>query len=324
MSIKEIKDLFCEGLNSKIVMHGGKEAETALRKAVHLSADVNDDIWSNLPKYRLAHLLFRYAKSQKELEEIFYLLTSVSESSAPPIILFGSKILLLALLNRLKSKNSKVSQKSRMALIEEGARLLKWSEFQTTLNQNHSGNLQNDLFNILELAVYFTGDSYEALDGLGLLDSHVSLLPNQPQSVWRIVEENGQLDGLAYTKDLGHLELLRLVKFSDVDLYYICGNREFKIYSQFDIELKTSKYYNDGASVKTLAALHQKGNYGLSGNEILKVTSTEFSDPQKSRHIKMYLNKLIEKPIINQISKGPQNSRFAIHPDIKIVGFIAQ
>jgi hypothetical protein len=201
MSIREIKELFCEGLNSKTVIYGGDVAENILRKAVHLSADVSDDIWSNLPKYRLAHLLFRNAKSQKELEEIFHLLTSVSESSAPPVILFGSKVLLLAISNRLKSFDSNISQKNSMALIEEGARLLKRSEFQTALNRNYSGNLQNDLFNMLELAVYFTGESYEALDGLGLSDSHVSLLPNQPQSVWRIVEENGRLDGLAYTKE---------------------------------------------------------------------------------------------------------------------------
>mgnify|MGYP006906996013 FL=1 len=112
MSIREIKELFCEGLNSKTVIYGGDVAENILRKAVHLSADVSDDIWSNLPKYRLAHLLFRNAKSQKELEEIFHLLTSVSESSAPPIILFGSKVLLLAISNRLKSFDSNISQKN--------------------------------------------------------------------------------------------------------------------------------------------------------------------------------------------------------------------
>ena len=52
MSIREIKELFCEGLNSKTVIYGGDVAENILRKAVHLSADVSDDIWSNLPKYR--------------------------------------------------------------------------------------------------------------------------------------------------------------------------------------------------------------------------------------------------------------------------------
>ena len=58
MSIQEIKQLFYEGLNSKAVIMGSDLAESALRKAVELSDSVKDDIWSNLPKYRLAHLLF--------------------------------------------------------------------------------------------------------------------------------------------------------------------------------------------------------------------------------------------------------------------------
>ena len=324
MSIREIKALFCSGLNAKVVMCGGDLAENSLRKAVHLSANINDDIWSNLPKYRLAHLLFRTAKNQKELEEVFHLLTSVSESTAHPVVLFGSRVLLLALSNRLKVCNSKIIQKDPLILIEEGARLLKRQEFQTSPNRDYSGNLQNDLLNMLELAVYFIGDGYEALDGLGLSDSYVSLLPNQPQSVWRIVEETGLLDELAYTKDLGKSELLRLVKFYEVDLYYIYGDREFKIFSQSNIELKTVKYHNDGTSVKTLAALHRNGKNGLSTNELSKVSGTVLNDPSKSRQIRKYLNELIEKKIISQISKGPQNSRFAISSDIRIIGFIAQ
>ena len=323
MSVREIKELFCEGLNSKAVIMGSGLAESALRKAVVLSDAVTDDIWSNLPKYRLAHLLFRSAQSHKELEEIHNLLTIVSNSTAHPIVLFGSKVLLLAVCNRLRSLGSRVDEQEQAALIEGAARLLKRQELQTLPNTNHSGNLQNDLFNMLELAVYFTGDGYTALDGLGLSDSYVPLLPNQQQSVWRIVEHDGILDQLAYTKDMGQSELLRLVKLSSADLYYIYGSRKFEIFSQTNKELKTAKY-KDGTSIKSLTALHQSGQYGLSTGEFKAVSGTELDDDSKSRQIRKNLNELIGKPIIKQVSKGPKNSRFAIGPDIKIIGLIAQ
>ena len=323
MTIPEIKQLFYEGLNSKAVIMGSGLAESALRKAVVLSDSVKDDVWSNLPKYRLAHLLFRSAKSQKELEEILNLLTIVSKSTAHPIVLFGSKVLLLAVYSRLRGLGSRVDEKEQVALIEGAARLLKRQELQTLPNRNHCGNLQNDLFNMLELAVYFTGEGYSALDGLGLSDLYVPLLPNQQQSVWRIVEHNGVLDQLAYTKDMGQSELLRLVKLSSADLYYIYGSREFEIFSQTNIELKTAKY-KDGTSIKSLTALHQSGQYGLSTGEFKAVSGTELDDDSKSRQIRKNLNELIGKPIIKQVSKGPKNSRFAIDPDIKIIGLIAQ
>ena len=323
MSIREIKQLFCEGLNSKAVIMGSGLAESALRKAVKLSDSVKDDIWSNLPKYRLAHLLFRSAKSQKELEEICGLLTIVSNSTAHPIVLFGSKVLLLAVFNRLRGIGSPVSSSEQVALIEGAARLLKRQELQPISNANHNSNLQNDLFNMLELAVYFTGEGYTALDGLGLSDLYVPLLPNQQQSVWRIVEHNGVLDQLAYTRDMGQSELLRLVKLSNADLYYIYGGREFEMFSQTNRELKTAKY-KDGTSIKSLTALHQSRQYGLSTEEFKTVSGTELDDDSKSRQIRKNLNELIDKPIIKQVSKGPKNSRFAIIPDIKIIGLITQ
>ena len=323
MSVREIKELFCEGLNSKAVIMGSGLAESALRKAVELSDGVKDDIWSNLPKYRLAHLLFRGAKSQKELEEIRNLLTFVSNSTAHPIVLFGSKVLLLAVCNRLKDFGSTASTNELVVLIESAARLLSRRELKAMSNRNLSGSLQNELFNMLELAVYFTGDGYASLDGWGLSDSYVSVLPRQPKSVWRIVEENGQLDGLAYTKEMGQSEQLRLVNSLGADLYYIYGDRQFEVFSKANEALKLTKY-NDGSSIRTLKSLHQSGKYGLSTSELRTISGTKLEDDSKSRQIRKSLNSLIENPVIKQISKGPNNSRFAIHPDMKIIGLIAQ
>ena len=324
MSIQEIKQLLCEGLDAKVLIHGDDIAERALRKATVLSDGVHDDIWSNLPKYRLAHLLFRKASNQKQLEEILVLLTNVSESSAHPIVLFGSRILLLALSNRLRNFNSAISKKDQITLIEEAVRLLRRHELNGFQNGNHGRDLNNHLYNMLELAVYFTGESYEKLDGLGLSHSYIPLLPSQPSSVWRIVEKNGYFDQLAYPEALGRTELMRMINSSDADLYYFLGENEYKIFSKSDTEVKTSKYHNDGTSLRTLAALHQSGQYGLSTNDLQRVSGSSLNDGSKARQIRKFLNDLIDKPTIIQISKGPQNSRFTINPDIKIIGLVAQ
>ena len=324
MSIQEIKRLLCEGLDAKVLMNGDDFAEQALRKAALLSETVSDDIWSNLPKYRLAHLLFRNAKNQQKLEEIHVLLTSVSESSAHPIVLFGSKILLLAVANRLKNFIPTKNTNDQVTLIEEAVRLLRRHELSEFQNGNHGRDLNNQLFNMLELAIYFTGESYEKLDGLGLSHSYIPLLPSQPSSVWRIVEENGFSDQLAYPESLGREELLRMSNSSSIDLYYIYGEKEFRIYSKSHTELKTTKYHNDRTSLRTLASLHQNYHYGLSSDELLTVSGSTQNDPQVPRHIRRSLNALIEKPLIVQTAWGPQNTRFSINPDIKIVGLISQ
>ena len=324
MSIREIKQLLCEGLDAKVSVQGGIFAEQPLRKAAVLSDSVRDDIWSNLPKYRLAHLLFRKARSQKELEEILVLLTHVSESSAHPLVLFSSKILLLAVLNRLRHFNSTVIKKDQITLIEEAVRLLRRHELNGFQSGNHGRDLNKHLYNMLELAIYFTGESYEELDGLGLSHSYIPLLPSHLSSVWRIIEINGCFDQLAYPEVLGRTELMRMVNSCDADLYYFLGENEYKIFSKSDIEVKTSKYHNDGTSLRTLAALHQSGQYGLSTDDLQRVSGSPLNDGSKARQIRKLLNDLIDKPAIIQISKGPQNSRFTINPDIKIIGLVAQ
>ena len=324
MSIQEIKRLMCEGLDAKVLIHGDGFAEKTLRKAAILSESVNDDIWTNLPKYRLAHLLFRHAKGQKNIEEIGDLLTSVSDSSAHPTILFSSNVLLLAVSNRLQGSGYSKSLKDQGTLIREAVRILRGQKIVGANNSNYRHDLNNHLFNMLELAVYFTGANYEELDGLGLSHSYVPLLPGQPSSVWRIVEENGFSDQLAYPEDLGHEELLRLCDGSEVDLYYILGDQNFKIYSSSHLELEPSKYKDGAAAVRTLSALHQNQEYGLSSDQLLTLLGSSQTDPQVPRHIRSALNALVDRPITVQTSRGPGNTRFSINPEMKIVGLISQ
>ena len=88
MSINEIKQLIFDGLNHKASMVGDEPAFAALTKADQLSSNLDDSFWSSIPKYRLAHLLFRTAKTEKDLEEIYKLLIAVIDKEPPPKIIF--------------------------------------------------------------------------------------------------------------------------------------------------------------------------------------------------------------------------------------------
>ena len=83
MSVSEVKDLFYEATNAKIVLgHEEGFAEKTLRNAVNLSKTLTDEIWPFITAYRLAHLLFRKAKSQAEFNEIIELSEKSEKSSS--------------------------------------------------------------------------------------------------------------------------------------------------------------------------------------------------------------------------------------------------
>ena len=59
--IDEIKQLLYYSINEKARPDPSGRALPSLEEAVKLSNKIKNPIWSNVPKYRLAHLLFRSA-----------------------------------------------------------------------------------------------------------------------------------------------------------------------------------------------------------------------------------------------------------------------
>ena len=102
MSTREVKELFFAATNEKVVLSPDDTfCEQKLREALRLSNDLNDHIWPFITAYRLAHLLFRKAKSEADFSEILELLER-SEKSRSLYISVHSMILKIVALNRLK------------------------------------------------------------------------------------------------------------------------------------------------------------------------------------------------------------------------------
>ena len=93
MSTREVKELFFAATNEKVVLSSDDTyCEQKLRKAFRLSNDLTDQIWPFITAYRLAHLLFRKAKSEADFNEILKLLDH-SEQSRSLYISVHSKLL---------------------------------------------------------------------------------------------------------------------------------------------------------------------------------------------------------------------------------------
>ena len=70
MSIGEIKKLFYDATNQKVVISSPADhSEGLLRKAITLSKNIENTVWPGVTAYRLAHLLFRKAKTVSDLKE---------------------------------------------------------------------------------------------------------------------------------------------------------------------------------------------------------------------------------------------------------------
>ena len=320
MSINEIKQLIFDGLNHKASLVGDEPAFAALTKADQLTSNIDDSFWSSIPKYRLAHLLFRTAQTEKDLEEIYKLLIAVIDKEPPPKIIFFSQVLLLAVITRLRAFPNFKQSITAGQLIEDAARSLRRADFDSKNSNSPDQDLQSNSLNFLELAVYFAAEDYSPLRGIGLSDSYVPLVPFQ-SSIWRVVETNGTLEKIAYPKDLALIEINRRLKLGEADYFYICADREFKVYTHGNVELTITKYFQDGLAVKSLKKLHRAGALGLSQTDFARsMNFSESSDRTVGlRQIRSVLKEVFGKPICEK--RGDINF---LNPSTKILGLVSQ
>lgn len=206
--------LLKEGTCHKRLRDGAGHAEKVLREADRL-IDKHDlpKPWPQLVSYRLAHVLLRYAETTENLEEIDQLLSNaVMESCLGPL----PRLYRLAVLSRL-GKKPETMKPVFNALIEQIGDYTHGKYGGKDENFDRLTSLQNNFFNMLELAAYFTGYPYEGFEGRGLLDlgmgrnirpardPFADLYSNMEE--WRLV---GTVPGLATTAYPGELALKEL------------------------------------------------------------------------------------------------------------------
>ena len=322
--INEIKKLMAEGLHAKSMMNGSDYAIEKLREATALSEQINNTIWSNIPKYRLSHLLLRNAVSQQELEEIHNLLSNVIKNDPAPKLTFLCQVLLLTTATRLKAITGREAPKEMDDLLESATRNLRRLSNNGISTDKNSSNMQGDLFNLLELAVYFSGQNYLPLESLAITENYIELVPLRApvQTLWRVVNSDGNLDAFAYSREQAEEELDTQLNVSDASFHYVYGNGEFKLFSRVGDELKFSKYDTDGNALKALVYLHGRQPHGITQQELLSILNDTSSGDKTLvlRQTRSAIRKALGAP--SSISTSKKIDR--LDPEIKIIGLVSQ
>jgi len=225
--LDRVIELLKEGTDCKKLHSETQQAENALQKA----SDIVDehrlpDPWPQLVRYRLAHVLFRRAKTKDEFLEIDSLLQTAAQANCLGPL---PRLYRLAAMFQcgLKPNQMKVVFNTLLEEIDH------YADYDTENEEDDNGNnrdrakkadrfdhltaLQNNFFNMLELAAYFTGYPYEGFEGKGLSKLAMNRGPLEDRNPysdlfssmmeWRLVGTIPGLASTAYPREIALAEL---------------------------------------------------------------------------------------------------------------------
>ena len=137
----------------------------------------------------------------------------------------------------------------------------------------------------------------------------------------RVVETNGTLEKSHIQRILLSLRYTRRLKLGEADYYYICADREFKVYTHDKVELKISKYKQDGLAVKSLKKLHRAGALGLSQTDFQSIMN--LSESLDSTVGLRQIRSVLKEAFATNVFEKRGGSNF-LNPSIKLLGLVSQ
>jgi hypothetical protein len=309
---KRLKEVFAFGITRKVFDESSESALDALKEAHSLSKKLGKtSFWPSVTAFRLAHLMFRNAKDTNSLEAIKDLLREATDQGAPKHVSIFSEILQIAVLSRLKDLSGRDVRLEQADIVRGLSMRLNTKErLGSAKHIPPQLPIQNYYFNLLELAVYFSGQDYSPLLGIGAEHSSPMLIPGVTSTFWEIVHPDGDSDPVHYDEDLARGELNSLLSATRLSNYYVIRKNRAELVFKDEI---VSSAKVDG--IKVLHALI-RGNHVLAPNtldvnvgkrtisrriselnQILGSGSIEWSAEQNQYHLKYDLRffGLIEK-----------------------------
>ena len=218
---KEVDKLLRNALDRKRLRGETEGSRRLLRQAYDLARRPSPlpEPWPALTAYRLAHVLMR-SPGKEELAEVHDLLEEAIVSKA-----LGPKpaIYMLAVLNRL-GEISRLKPAFQQAVEqvrhwpslgkesegseENGVQRRRLAPLVRPVQADDTHDLQNNLFNLLEMASYFLGLPYDPLEGMGMdPDPYQDLFPSWHTSPWILVGHDPSLSAFRYPEELAVTEL---------------------------------------------------------------------------------------------------------------------
>jgi hypothetical protein len=166
MNRQKIAELLKRGTSLKLLSGSGEDSRKYLQEAygiAHREETKSEEpsVWQALTAYRLAHILMRSPLNEEQLETVdAYLREASRKKSLGPL----PGIYRLAVMHRLKASKKLIENVIR----DTTELLMSHSSPYGKSEADFSGpGIQDAMFNMLELAVYFSGQDYRQLEGLG-------------------------------------------------------------------------------------------------------------------------------------------------------------
>ena len=322
MSIEEIKSLFFQATNVKILMAGDpKVSENLLREAIKLSDASDDSIWPRVSAYRLAHLLFRNAKDAEQLNEIQEL-AEYSENTNSKFLKLHSNLIKFAAVDRSRRLGIGDFEQKLLDIQREIIKIVGELHLRSRDGANlESGArpIQDSYFNLLEFMTYMAGIDYSSMVGIGY-DENNKLFIDGTHDLWRIVGNDGFADQFSYNKEIGFIELQRIVKQKNAIGWYILGT------SGNGNELHRStdaKCQNSTDRIKILNHIIRSGQTGVAVSEL---TARVFPTNQDTEMVKKHRQNIVRYfgQEVFSMKKHSNNTYWAKTDDSKIFGLVNQ
>ncbi len=322
---EEVFKLLKKGTSSKLLGESTQKARQYLQEAYDIArTDKLAPFWKALTAYRLGHIIMRAPQDKDDLldAEEHFLQAARIESLGPMPGIYH-----LAVLHRLEV----VPKLLKKALVKAIERVTLY----TSLAEERKGDftlpeLQDCTFNMLELAVYFTGQDYHQLEGLGKLlpnaDPFFDLYPYY--SPWILQSNQRLVSGIRYPKFLALEELDERVKIEPYDLIFrITANRGL---SQWRTEYGDWVTVGHKSLLYLVAALagcssREKFRKILSGDHTEPVTEDTFRRRKKNLLDKLeplLQSKKIGRDDIFQIDQSWAEEIPYLNPKISVLGAI--
>ena len=313
ISVSKVKELFYRATNAKIVIGNDYSfAIESLRGTHVLASGLHDPIWQFIPAYRLAHLLFRNAKTVSEFNEITSLVEYAERSSSSYISLNAS-FLKFAALNRLKLLGKKVSKDVQLKCVH--SIVTKISEINAKERRIEAWDkpVQSDYFNILEHLVYATGFDYDPLIGTGH-DDRNTLFPHFNNDVWTVIGPSGPVDEFSYNYEMGLIELRRISGNSNLAGYYVLGEPYETRTINSDDEIKTTF-----REIKLLHSIIDAQNFGVAAGKLAEIWHGSNNPPEAAKKGRKSIEDFLGGNLFNFNST---TNRWSIVDGLQVYGLV--
>ena len=309
--------LLNEASDLKMMRYQTQEARKKIERAYKLSKDNRlKQPWPSLCAYRLGHLIMRTASDAESLydAEAYFLEATRSKSLGPLPALYR-----LSVLHRLEKANLAVGNDRIRDAIKEAEKAIQES------NIGKRTQIQDHLFNLIELAAYFIAMDYAEVEGMGEYHD----VKNPPPS-WILVGPNPQMAEVKYSEAYALEELEGMIESHPGAVFFVLrsltspktGNRPRAQWKIGQNEWGKTSY----PELKLLALLLRQNSHSLKGLAYQFLGTSEFTFGafnQNKFRLKRDIAKLMnrkETDIVVETTEGLP----IICPDIEIYGAVEE